>query len=121
MLDIIAEKYDALADTEGPKMRAHLQQIINDLSVRAAEYVIPNEVRPVDLVRFGGYEVECRDFLRLYLYFNTFSPQYISQWAEINSERLVNPVFRLFQSELETVYEEKNMYGDTMLASPSRN
>ena len=25
-----------LADTEDPKMRAHLQQIINDLSVRAA-------------------------------------------------------------------------------------
>lgn len=43
LLDIIAEKYDALADTEDPKMRAHLQQIINDLSVRAAEYVIPNE------------------------------------------------------------------------------
>ena len=32
LLDIIAEKYDALADTEDPKMRAHLQQIINDLS-----------------------------------------------------------------------------------------
>ena len=32
--------------------------------------------------------------------------------GEINSERLINPVFRLFQSELETVYEEKNMYGD---------
>lgn len=46
------------------------------------------------------------------IYFNTFSPQYMSQWAEINSERLLNPVFRLFQSELETVYEEKNMYGD---------
>ena len=46
------------------------------------------------------------------IYFNTFSPQYMVQWAEINSERLINPVFRLFQSELETVYEEKNMYGD---------
>ena len=45
LLDIIAEKYDALADTEDPKMRAHLQQIINDLSVRAAEYVIPNDRR----------------------------------------------------------------------------
>ena len=36
----------------------------------------------------------------------------MEQWAEINSERLLNPVFRMFQSELETVYEEKNMYGD---------
>ena len=68
LLDIIAEKYDALADTEDPNMRAHLQQIINDLSVRAAEYVIPNEFEPVDL-SFRWYEVECRDFLRLYIIF----------------------------------------------------
>ncbi len=48
----------------------------------------------------------------LTVYFNEFSPQYFKQWAMINSERLINPVFRLFQSELETVYEEKNMYSD---------
>ena len=34
-------------------MRAHLQQIINDLSVRAAEYVIPNEFDRL-ISRFGG-------------------------------------------------------------------
>ena len=113
LLDIIAEKYDALADTEDPKMRAHLQQIINDLSVRAAEYVIPNEFDRL-ISRFGGTKLNAGTSYDYTLYFNTFSPQYISQWAEINSERLVNPVFRLFQSELETVYEEKNMYGDTM-------
>lgn len=113
LLDIIAEKYDALADTEDPNMRAHLQQIINDLSVRAAEYVIPNEFDRL-ISRFGGTKLNAGTSYDYTLYFNTFSPQYISQWAEINSERLVNPVFRLFQSELETVYEEKNMYGDTM-------
>lgn len=64
--------------------------------------------------RFGGTKLNAGTSYDYTLYFNTFSPQYISQWAEINSERLVNPVFRLFQSELETVYEEKNMYGDTM-------
>ncbi|MDD2475658.1 MAG: insulinase family protein, partial [Dysgonamonadaceae bacterium] len=42
------------------------------------------------------------------------SPQYMAQWCEINSERLINPVFRMFQSELETVYEEKNMYPDML-------
>lgn len=113
LLDIIAEKYDALADTDDPKMRAHLQQIINDLSVRAAEYVIPNEFDRL-ITRFGGTKLNAGTSYDYTLYFNTFSPQYIVQWAEINSERLVNPVFRLFQSELETVYEEKNMYGDTM-------
>lgn len=113
LLDIIAEKYDALAETDDPQMRAHLQQIINDLSVRAAEYVIPNEFDRL-ITRFGGTKLNAGTSYDYTLYFNTFSPQYIVQWAEINSERLVNPVFRLFQSELETVYEEKNMYADTM-------
>ena len=30
------------------------------------------------------------------------------KWLELNTHRFENPVFRLFQSELETVYEEKN-------------
>lgn len=53
LLDIIAEKYDALAETDDPEARAHLQRIINDLSVRAAEYVIPNEFDRL-ISRFGG-------------------------------------------------------------------
>ena len=32
----------------------------------------------------------------------------LQQWAEIEADRFVNPVFRLFHTELETVYEEKN-------------
>ena len=32
----------------------------------------------------------------------------LRQWAEVESDRFVNPVFRLFHTELETVYEEKN-------------
>ena len=62
--------------------------------------------------RFGGSGLNAATSYDATIYFNTFSPQYMVQWAEINSERLINPVFRLFQSELETVYEEKNMYGD---------
>ena len=32
----------------------------------------------------------------------------LEHWAKIESERFTNPVFRLFHTELETVYEEKN-------------
>ena len=32
----------------------------------------------------------------------------LEHWAKIESERFANPVFRLFHTELETVYEEKN-------------
>ena len=113
LLDNIADKYDILAETKDPEQRAQLQQVINDLSVRAAEYVIPNEFDRL-ISRYGGTKLNAGTSYDYTLYFNTFSPQYIAQWAEINSERLMNPVFRLFQSELETVYEEKNMYGDAM-------
>ena len=113
LLDNIADKYDILAETEDPEQRAQLQMVINDLSVRAAEYVIPNEFDRL-ISRYGGTKLNAGTSYDYTLYFNTFSPQYIAQWAEINSERLMNPVFRLFQSELETVYEERNMYGDAM-------
>lgn len=111
LLDIIAEKYDALADTCDVRMREHLLQVINDLSVRAAEYVIPNEFDRL-ISRYGGTKLNAGTSYDYTVYFNTFAPQYMAHWAELNSERLRNPVFRLFQSELETVYEEKNMYSD---------
>mgnify|MGYP002310881988 FL=1 len=111
LLDSIAMKYDELAMTEDTAARARLQKEINELSIRTSEYVIPNEFNRL-INRFGGSGLNAATSYDATIYFNTFSPQYMVQWAEINSERLINPVFRLFQSELETVYEEKNMYGD---------
>lgn len=111
LLDSIAMKYDELAMTEDTAARARLQKEINEQSIRSSEYVIPNEFNRL-INRFGGSGLNAATSYDATIYFNTFSPQYMVQWAEINSERLINPVFRLFQSELETVYEEKNMYGD---------
>lgn len=111
LLDSIAMKYDELAMTEDTAARARLQKEINELSIRSSEYVIPNEFNRL-INRFGGSGLNAATSYDATIYFNTFSPQYMVQWAEINSERLINPVFRFFQSELETVYEEKNMYGD---------
>lgn len=111
LLDSIAMKYDERAMTEDTAARARLQKEINELSIRSSEYVIPNEFNRL-INRFGGSGLNAATSYDATIYFNTFSPQYMVQWAEINSERLINPVFRLFQSELETVYEEKNMYGD---------
>ena len=111
MLDSIALKYDELAATEDEAARSQIQKEINELSIRSSDYVIPNEFNRL-ISKYGGSGLNAATSYDATIYFNTFSPQYMSQWAEINSERLLNPVFRLFQSELETVYEEKNMYGD---------
>lgn len=112
LLDLISDKYDALAQTRDPEVRARLQKIINDLSVEAAEYVIPNEFNRL-ITHYGGTDLNARTTQDCTFFFNTFSPQYVAQWSEINSERLINPVFRLFQSELDTVFEEKNTFNNT--------
>lgn len=111
LLDSIAHKYDELRLTKDWKKRATIQYEINQLSVKASQYVIPNEFDKL-VSKYGGSKINAGTSYDYTVYYNTFSPQYIAQWSEINSERLLNPVFRMFQSELETVYEEKNMTGD---------
>ncbi|HTN68164.1 MAG TPA: insulinase family protein [Dysgonamonadaceae bacterium] len=112
-LDSISEKYDELALLTDPKERLEIQKEINELSIKAAEYVIPNEFNKL-VSQYGGTGLNAGTSWDYTMYFNTFTPQYMKQWCEINSERLINPVFRMFQSELETVYEEKNMYADML-------
>ncbi|MDR3194515.1 MAG: insulinase family protein [Tannerella sp.] len=113
-LDAIAAKYDDLAQTKDSLVRKTIQQEINELSVRAARYVIPNEFDKL-ISKYGGTKLNAGTSYDYTVYHNVFSPQYLAHWAEINSERLLNPVFRMFQSELETVYEEKNRRNDMML------
>ena len=112
-LDSISNKYDELANTSDSKKRLELQKEINELSIKAADYVIPNEFNRL-ISQYGGTGLNAGTSWDYTMYFNTFTPQYMAQWCEINSERLINPVFRMFQSELETVYEEKNMYADML-------
>lgn len=106
LLDAIALKYDELAATGNPKERLEIQKEINELSGQASEFVIPNEFNRL-ISQYGGTQLNAGTSYDYTVYMNTFSPEYMAQWAELNSERLINPVFRMFQTELETVYEEK--------------
>lgn len=112
-LDSIAACYDRLAQTVDENSRRVIQKDINRLSVKAAQYAIPNEFNNL-ISRYGGTGLNAYTSLDETVFYNTFIPQYIAQWAELNSERMLHPVFRLFQGELETVYEEKNMHSDNM-------
>lgn len=114
-LDSISVQYDLLAKTKEKNKRSAIQRHINELSVKAAAYVIPNEFENL-ISTYGGTGLNAYTSFDETVFHNEFSPQYIEQWCELNSERLIAPVFRLFQSELETVYEEKNMYADFMVA-----
>ena len=110
-LDSISMKYDELARTTDAKQRKAIQHDINQLNVKASQYAIPNEFNRL-ITKYGGSDLNAGTSYDFTYYHNTFSPQFIEQWCVLNSHRLVHPVFRLFQGELETVYEEKNMYAD---------
>ena len=116
-LDSIAVCYDRLSATSDADERLSIQKEINRLSIRAAEYAIPNEFDRLTAA-FGGTGLNAATSYDYTYYFNTFSPQYMAQWAELNSHRMMHPVFRLFQGELETVYEEKNRGADNMMQAP---
>ena len=110
-LDSITMKYDELAKTTDAKGRKAIQQDINRLNIKASQYAIPNEFNRL-ISKYGGSDLNAGTSYDFTYYHNTFSPQFMEQWCELNSHRLIHPVFRLFQGELETVYEEKNMYSD---------
>lgn len=110
-LDSIEVCYDRLAATADAAERKAIQQEINRLNIKAAEYAIPNEFECLT-AEIGGTGLNATTFPDFTYYYNFFSPQFLAQWAELNSHRLLHPVFRLFQSELEAVYEEKNRSDD---------
>ncbi|GHV35478.1 peptidase M16 [Bacteroidia bacterium] len=115
-LDKITTKYDELVLTSDPEQRKNIQKEISELSVQAAQYAIPNEV-DVLLKRYGGANVNAGTSFDQTVYYNSFPATQIERWLAIYAERFRHPVFRLFQSELETVYEEKNrMYDNPMQA-----
>lgn len=112
-LDSISVAYDQLAATTDATQRADIQKHINQLSQKAGQYAIPNEFNSL-ISRYGGSKLNAGTSYDFTFYHNMFTPQFIQQWCWLNSDRLINPVFRMFQGELETVYEEKNMGSDQM-------
>ena len=110
-LDSISLMYDKLHETSDPAVRNAIQMKINELSIASTDYAIPNEV-DVILTQMGGKSLNAGTSYDQTMFYNIFPSNQISKWMDVYVERFRNPVFRLFQSELEAVYEEKNMYGD---------
>ncbi len=112
-LDSIQIKYDELTQTEDDSARLTIQSEINKLSIKAADFAIPNEFDRL-MEEMGGTWINAFTSNDVVCYLNKFPGNQIEKWLEVYSHRFVNPVFRLFQSELETVYEEKNRAMDNM-------
>ncbi len=110
-LDSISVLYDLLRLNSSNDKRLEIQKEINRISIKAAKYAIPNELDKA-LNEMGAKGVNAGTNYESIVYYNSFPANQINKWVELYSHRFMKPVFRLFQSELETVYEEKNMYAD---------
>lgn len=115
-LDSINLLYEELGKAQTDEQKKIIQMNINRLSVKAAEFAIPNEFDKI-MNDIGGTGVNAYTSEENIVYYNYFPGNQIEKWLEIYSHRFVNPVFRMFQSELETVYEEKNMSMDNFFVA----
>lgn len=105
--DQIVALYDEHFNTTDEARRTELSKEINRLSIEASQYAVPGELDGL-YSRLGAQGLNAYTSNEETVYLLSLPKNRLEQWAMIESERFREPVFRLFQSELETVYEEKN-------------
>ena len=82
---------------------------IDTLSKAASEFAIPNEYdKVVNYIGATGTNAYTSNERTVYV--NTIPSTQLKLWLELENERFSNPVFRLFHTELEVVFEEMNKY-----------
>ena len=112
--DQIIAKYDEMAKVTNPAQKTAISKEINELTKEAAKYSLSNEFSNLTLA-MGGDNLNAGTSFDYTVYFNSFPAGGVYKWLELNSERFINPVFRNFQPELETVYEEFNRSQDQQM------
>lgn len=107
----IIAKYDEMADETDAIKKDAIGKEINELSIEAAKFSVSSEFSNL-MESMGAKNLNAGTSYDYTIYYNSFPAYQINKWLEISSQRLINPVFRTFQSELETVYEEYNRSQD---------
>ena len=106
-LERIRALYEDLFKTKDDKGRAKIYKEIDAENGLAAKSAVPNEFdRFYRSIGAEGLNAFTSDEQTVYVV--SVPSNRLEQWAAVESERFKNPVFRLFQTEIETVYEEKN-------------
>ncbi len=107
----IISLYDEYAVATDPVLRDTLAQKINRASLEAAKYATTEDFFNL-LDGIGASGVNAGTSYDYTVYYTSFPSNQAYKWLQIFSERMINPVFRTFQAELENVFEEYNMYQD---------
>ncbi|MDA7822508.1 insulinase family protein [Opitutales bacterium] len=107
LLRQISELYEQRAAEKNGTKRDEIYRQINTLSTEASKLAIPNEMDRV-YSDMGAKGLNAHTWHEETVYKIDLPANRLEHWAKIESERFAQPVFRLFHTELETVYEEKN-------------
>ncbi|MCX4245838.1 M16 family metallopeptidase [Paraliomyxa miuraensis] len=108
----LEQLYDDLAAAPDDDARKAVQDEIAKTVQQTYAYAVPNELDQL-LEELGGTGVNAFTTYDETVYHNTFPASQIETWLSIYAHRFEDPVFRLFPTELEAVYEEKNIAIDT--------
>ena len=111
-LEKIIDLYEKYRTTTDPEKRAAIYRDIDSISNVAAQFTVPNEYDKL-LNSIGAHGTNAYTWVEQTVYINDIPSNELERWLTIEAERFRNPVMRLFHTELETVYEEKNMTMDS--------
>ncbi len=107
-LDQIDQLYEQYNKTKDESKRRQIYRQIDSISGLASKYSIANEFDKM-CQGIGAQGTNAFTSVEQTVYVNDIPANRIHQWMEIESERYRFPVLRLFHTELEAVYEEKNI------------
>lgn len=111
-LDQIDSLYVKYSKTKDASKRKKIYHSIDSISGIASKYAIANEYDKM-VQHIGAKGTNAYTSFDETVYINDIPSNRISDWVKIEAERFRHPVLRLFHTELEAVYEEKNISLDS--------
>lgn len=107
LLQSIDSLYEIYNKTTDPSLRKEIYKTIDRVSGEAAKFAIANEYTKI-IKDMGGQASNAHTFVEETVYEEYIPSNAIDKYLALQAERFRNPVLRIFHTELEAVYEEKN-------------
>lgn len=111
MLQQISDLFEKHKATDDSLEKKRIYKSIDSLSTLASKLAIPSEYDKM-MSMIGAKGTNAFTSNEQTVYMNDIPSNEMERWLQIESERFSKLVLRLFHTELETVYEEFNMYQD---------
>jgi predicted Zn-dependent peptidase len=111
LLQEISDLFEKHRETTDPAEKLAIYKKIDSVSAIAATFVAANEYDKM-VSGIGAKNTNAGTSYDYTVYINDVPKNELQKWLKLESERFGNIVLRLFHTELETVYEEYNMYQD---------